>query len=303
MAYSESPVTGACVYSNLTGESGEEYVYYELERGVTELTCLSFTEGGTDSNFFPYPPHNQWSHDYFVSPDECSNSIPIILSEDWTLYEIVLDVPSTKGKIIGNVGNDYLAIQLWTHFEDGCCLISNEDVVVCETQRGGGDGGPSCSPNYSICEPCRSGYYGGFSYTGTVSLAQFQLETGIEYTEHHKHSYTETLDKCRPYYEQIDCAYLSMLNIFGTQEPFNNTFRYTTNKLNNIQISLNVIDNIDTTACGTTTVSGVAINNIDDSSFTVNANCNGVGECLLEFEYEVDSDIYRLGENAPEMIV
>ena len=227
-----------------------------------------------------------------------------MLTEEWTQYEIVLDVPSVEGKIVGNVGNDYLAIQLWTHFKDGECSLSNGDVEVPETPRSGGGGGTPCTSGNPICEPCRSGYYGEFSYTGTLSLAQFQLETGIEYTDHHKNYYAETLNKCRPYYEQHDCVSLSVLNMFGTATPFNDTFRYATNKSSNdIQVSLNIIDNTLTTACGTTIVSEVAINNIDDSSFTVDAKCSGLGECVLNFEYEVDNDIYRLGEIVPEMIV
>ena len=238
-----------------------------------------------------------------MSPDRCSDSISIVLSEEWTLYEIVLDVPSVEGKIVGNVGNDYLAIQLWTHFKDGVCLLSNNDVEVPATPRSGGGGGTPCSSGHTICEPCRSGYYGEFSYTGTLSLAQFQLETGIEYTDYHKNYYAETLTKCRPYYEQHDCVYLSVLNMFGTTSSINDTFRYATTKNNDVQLTLNILGDTQTTACGTTTVSEVAINNIDDSSFTVDAKCTGLGECVLNFEYEVDNDIYRLGEIVPEMIV
>ena len=39
---------------------------------------------------------------------------------------------------------------------------------------------------------------------------------------------------------------------------------------------------------------------VDNSSFTLSALCDGPGVCTYDFDYEADSDIYRLEETVPE---
>ena len=35
-----------------------------------------------------------------------------------------IDIPELQGKVIGNGGNDYLAVQFWTHDKNGACDVS-----------------------------------------------------------------------------------------------------------------------------------------------------------------------------------
>jgi hypothetical protein len=251
--------------------------------------------------------YTEFDHDYSISPDRCSDPIPITIHTNWTQYEIILDIPSIDGKIIGNAGNDYLAIQIWTYFKDGNCLLSDGNVEAPATPRARGGSGSSCSGgDIPFCEPCRSGWFNTFSYKGTLSLSQFQLETGIEASEFHKTPYQETLNNCRLYYEASDCNSISVTDPFtNVTGLFSDTVRFITHKKSPTQVTLTVIESTELQSDGSSTeVVDINIdsNKIDSSSFVIDAGCAGAGSCVLKFEYEADSDIYRLEETVPEPI-
>jgi hypothetical protein len=283
-------------------DGGTSYIYYDYKENVTEEICTNYTS----SHFFPSDVYSQYDHDYSISPDRCSSPISIAVNTEWTQYEVVLDIPSIDGKIIGNAGNDYLAIQIWTYFNDGECLMADGFGVAPPNERTNYPPPSTQCVTGTNCESCRNRFYNPFSYEGVLSLASFQLEKGIVSNEYHKIPYQETLEKCRLYYESSDCNSISVTDPFDSVTgSFGDTVRFQTNKHSPCQVSVGILEDVQLQSDGSSTeVVDIVIdsNKIDNSSFVIEAGCSGRGSCVLKFDYEADADIYRLEETVPEPI-
>ena len=85
-----------------------------------------------------------------------------------------------------------------------------------------------------------------------------------------------------------------------TGADFSDSVRFTTNKERPVTVTVDVLNTLTLQDDYThTEVDSVSITDIDDSSFTINAQCSGIGGCNLSFDYDADADIYRLEETKP----
>lgn len=271
---------------------GDAFVTYIRTEDATVHDCAEL--GG---QFIPYS-----AVDYFaefdptqcgVTEDQCSRFARIDVTQEWQQFHVVFQVPSVDNRYIGNSGTDYLAVQLWTHLSNGYCRAYSEAEAPPRNRLGTDYGSVECSEN-ALCEPCVAVYPLSFSYEGTLNLAQFQLESGTEFTGFVKPDIIEDLDYCQSFFEKNSCVGR------GEYFPVSGTafFEYQV-ELKKQKICTNprpVIYDFNAGSINTTGLSNIDIlsESVTQRGFSVGADViapNSGGR--VAFGYECDCDIYR----------
>jgi len=271
------------------GQSGANFVTHTRSENETVHGCTAL--GG---QFIPYS-----AVDYFsqfepthcgVTEDQCSRFAKIEVTQEWQQFQVVFEIPSVENRYIGNSGTDYLAVQLWTHLSNGYCRTYSGAEAPPRNRLGENYGTVECSEN-SLCEPCVSVYPTSFSYKGTLNLAQFQLETGTEFTGFVKPNTIEDLDHCQAFFEKNSCAGI------GDYFPVSGTaFLEYHVELKKQKICTDPRPIISAFNASTSGLSGIDIlaNSVTPRGFAVGANVTVDDDAaLLAFGYECDCDIYR----------
>jgi len=271
---------------------GDAFVTYNRTEDQTVHGCAE--QGG---QFIPYS-----AVDYFaefdptqcgVTEDKCSRFARIDVTQEWQQFHVVFQVPSVDNRYIGNSGTDYLAVQLWTHLSNGYCRAYSEAEAPPRNRLGTDYGSVECSEN-ALCEPCVAAYPLSFSYEGTLNLAQFQLESGTEFTGFVKPNIIEDLDYCQSFFEKNSCVGR------GEYFPVNgNAFLEYQVELKKQKICTKprpIIYNFNAGSISTTGLYPIDIlaDSITQRGFSVGADVvadNSGG--IVAFGYECDCDIYR----------
>ena len=275
---------------------GEAIVTYTRLENQTVHSCESL-----NGQFISYD-----AVDYFdqfedthcgVSEDYCSDYAAIDVTYEWQQYEITFIVPDVNNRYIGNSGTDYLAFQLWTHLHNGYCSTLSGAEAPPRNRLGDDFGSVSCSDN-SLCESCVSSFPFPFSYQGTLNLAQFQLQTGSEFTGYVKPNLIELMDTCQGTYESNTCAtkgeyypitganyfehevYLKRQKICPTPRSIISVFNIAPYRIGNIDI---------------------ATESVTQKGFVIKGDVLTAGAGKLAITYECDCDLYR-AEELPYLI-
>jgi len=186
-----------------------------------------------------------------------------------------------------------LAVQLWTHLSNGYCRAYSEAEVPPRNRLGTDYGSVECSEN-ALCEPCVAAYPLSFSYEGTLNLAQFQLESGTEFTGFVKPNIIEDLDYCQSFFEKNSCVGR------GEYFPVSGTafleYQVELKKQKICTKPRPVIYDFSAGSIGTTGLSNIDIlsESVTQRGFSVGADViadNSGGR--VAFGYECDCDIYR----------
>lgn len=289
--YDPTNTLGICctitVGSTTVGESGAFYVTHTRTENSTVHDCA--TAGG---QFIPYS-----ALEYFgqfettqcgVTEDQCSEFVAIQLTPEWKQYEVVFRVPSVNNRYIGNSGTDYLALQLWTHLSNGYCRAYSQAEIPPRDRLGEDFGTVECTEN-SLCEPCVSVFPFSFSNTDILHLAQFQLQTGSEFTGFVKPDKVELLEQCQAFYETNPCVGRGeFAGITGGGYVYDASF-----KREKVCKQPRAI--ISSFRTGNTGFSGIDIDatSVTAKGFTVNINSVDANAAYLAFTYDCDCDIYR----------
>tara|TARA_Y100001963_G_C6787499_1_gene453651 strand:+ start:1039 stop:1881 length:843 start_codon:yes stop_codon:yes gene_type:complete len=273
-----------CVYAACNGSTN---VYFDYAENATEASCLALD---TDSHFFPANMVEESQIDFHVSPDRCSQSKDVNITTNWTQYTLTFDVPELQGKVVGNVGNDYLAVQFWTHERNGSCSMSTFDANYPATPRGDTPGTNLCTGN-AVCEPCHSNRFTSTHYEGTLDLAQVQMERGNKFTKFHRKTTRQEIDSCKRYYELSECNHISVSKPFlgAMTSGLKDTVQLQEEKRVTPQVTI-----YDTTY---ENASAVAVSDITSGQFVLTANAGTAkGKSALDFTYEADAELYRYNE-------
>ena len=277
--------TGTCIFAKCQGSS---HIYFDYENNVTEAACL---ENNTSSHFFPADLVEKSQIDFHVSPDRCTQPKDITLSTAWTRYDLTFDIPELQGKVIGNGGNDYLAVQFWTHDKNGACDVSTHPGSEHPgTPRNENESTNNC-PDPAVCEPCGFSRFTSTHYAGTMSLAQVQLEQGLKFTKFHRVSERKTMDQCKRFYELSECNHTEVSKPFlgAMSSGLIETVQLQEEKRVTPQVTIydTVYDN----------ASSVAVSNITSNKFVVTADAGASkGKAAMDFTYEADAELYRYNE-------
>lgn len=276
---------------------GEPIVKYTRIENQTVHSCESMN--GQFISYDAVDYFNQFEDMHCgVSEDYCSDYAAIHVTYEWQQYEITFIVPDVNNRYIGNSGTDYLAFQLWTHLHNGYCSTFS-GVEAPPRNRLGGDFGSQICSNNSLCEPCVSSFPFPFSYEGTLNLAQFQLQTGSEFTGYVKPNLIELMDTCQGTYESNTCAtkgeyypieganyfeyevYLKRQKICPTPRSIISAFNTSPSRIGNIDI---------------------ATESVTQKGFVIKGDVLTTGAGKLAITYECDCDLYR-AEELPYLMI
>jgi len=291
--YDATETLGICctvtVGSVEVGQSGAMYVTHTREENHTAHSCSAL--GG---QFIPNS-----ALDYFaqfestacgVTEDQCSEYVRIDVTTAWQQYEIVFRIPDVDGRYIGNSGTDYLALQVWTHLSNGYCRTYSGAEAPPRNRLGESFGTIECSEN-SLCESCVAIFPSPFSYRGKLNLAQFQMQTGTEFTGFVQPDRIEEVDSCQAFYESNSCV--GRRDYYPVSGPDFFEYQVQMKKEKACKTPRPVITGFTSTPFG---INGIDIlaDTVTQKSFVVGGDVwvnNGAGSVVLS--YECDCDIYR----------
>lgn len=225
-----------------------------------------------------------------VTEDQCSDVVQIEVTRSWQQYEVVFRVPSVDNRYIGNSGTDYLALQLWTHLRNGYCQTYSGAEAPPRNRLGTNFGVAECAEN-ALCEPCVSIFPTEFSYRGTLNLAQFQLQTGTEFTAYVQPNNTEDLDYCQGFYESNTCVSRGDYYPISGTDAF--AYRVDFKRQKVCKYPEVVISDYAAVPVGLSNIDIVA-DSITTKGFAIGADVtanNGPG--VVKLVYECDCDLYR----------
>lgn len=269
------------------GQSGASYVTHTREENHTVHSCAAL--GGQFIPNYAVEYFNQFeSTTCGVTEDQCSEYAKIDVTTTWQQYEIVFRIPPVDNRYIGNSGTDYLSLQLWTHLSNGYCRAYSGAEAPPRNRLGENYGTVECSEN-SLCESCVSIFPTAFSYNGKLNLAQFQVQTGTEFTGFVTPNRIEELENCQSFFEANTCAgrreYYPVsgndffeYQVFLKKEKLCKTPRTVLTSFNSAPFGVNGIDILTSTQKDFVVGGDVWVDN---------------GAVSLVFGYECDCDIYR----------
>lgn len=225
-----------------------------------------------------------------ISEDECSQYAKLDLTPQWKQYEIVFRIPSIDNKYVGNSGTDYLGFQIWTHLSNGYCKTLSGAEAPPRNRLGNNFGGTECSQN-SLCESCVSLFTSPFSYSGVINFAQFQMQTGTEFTAFVQPDRIEELEYCQGFFESNSCV--SRGDYFPNNEEDGFVYHVEAKRQKNCSTPRPIITGFRSQPVG---LSGINIltDTITTKGFSVGADIvANDGPGVLKFSYEFDCDLYR----------
>ena len=280
-----------CVPTIASAGDGREYIDYSRVTGTSVENCIALGGQFFDDEAVEY--FSQYGEtECGVSEDTCSGYIKLAVGTSWQQYELIFDVPSVQHKYIGNSGSDYLGIQLWTHLKNGYCIQASGGITPPRNRLGETFGTTACYEN-SLCEPCVSAYPAEFTFTGTLNLAQFQLQRGTEFTGWVQTNPVEQLDHCQFFYEASTCS------AEGGYTPVaisGGLYQEVDFKKQKRVVPKVVVTQINTaTNVGTVDVDELTVT---QKGFSMNADTLGAGSFVSRVSYASDADLYRAEEVA-----
>jgi len=289
--YDPTNTLGICctvtIGSTTVGESGAFYVSHTRTENSTVHDCAA--AGGQFISYGAIEYFSQFETTQCgVTEDQCSEFVAIQLTSEWQQYEVVFRVPSVNNRYIGNSGTDYLALQLWTHLSNGYCRAYSQAEIPPRDRLGEDFGTVECTEN-SMCEPCVSVFPFSFSNTDMLHLAQFQLQTGSEFTGFVKPDRIELVEQCQAYYETNSCVGRGEF-LGDSGGPFVYETAFKREKICKQPRAI-----ISSFRTGNTGFSGIDIDttSITAKGFTVNIDTVDENSAYLAFTYDCDCDIYR----------
>jgi hypothetical protein len=291
--YDASQVLGICcvvtVDSVVVGPSGAQYVTHTKIENQTVHSCAALGGQFISNDAVEYFSQFE-STTCGVSEDRCSSFAEIEVTTAWQQYEVVFRIPTVESRYIGNSGTDYLALQLWTHLSNGYCRSYSGSEAPPRNRLGESYGTVECSEN-SLCEPCVSVFPSTFSYSGTLNLAQVQMERGTEYTGFVKPSVIEELDFCQGFYEANSCAGKGEYFVVGGADVFEHQV-----ELKKQKICPTPRPTITEITSGPVGLLGIDIlaDTVTDRGFCVGGDITANDtQGYVSFSYDCDCDIYR----------
>ena len=175
----------------------------------------------------------------------------LTLTSTFTRYSITIDVPSISGKTLGNNGNDALLPVFW--FQGGSDFDSRLNMT------------------------------GGFGWegTGTIDIADVQVEKGASPTDFERLFDSEVLTQCQRYYE-IGHEYILFSAVANTH-AFIHHIPYKAQKRISAAIFRSTIS--------TFALSSTAIFLNNSEKFAVRAVSNTTTNCQYQFTWTADAEL------------